>query len=136
MTALRLERVATLGDCTLGRVFDVHSRHIVCYTAERRWNNNTISKSCIPAGCYEVRPYLSGRFGKCFAFDDEQTTPRTAIRWHAGNVPHRDSTGCILPGKAYGLLMQEPAVLHSRAALNGLLQAYPDGFTLHIEGVG
>ena len=132
MTILALTRFAEVGDFTFGRVTDIADRSI-CVTAERRWCDNKRNESCIPIGRYDVEPYVSSRFGHCFRFLDDQTAPRTAIRWHSGNVPVRDSLGCILPGKTFGMLGSDLAVLHSRRALNDMLAAYDKGFTLEIR---
>ena len=133
MPWLILTRFAEVGDFTFGRLHDVVENRGICVTAERRWCDNKIGESCIPIGNYDVERYVSARFGLCYRFHDDQTEPRTAIRWHAGNVPHRDSTGCILPGKVFGLLGSDLAVLHSRRALNDMLAAYEHGFSLEIK---
>ena len=138
MTALRLTRVAAIGDlCVLGRLTTAgaDAQRPLAKTLEQPWRNNAIGHSCIPPGMYEVKPRWSEHNKRHFAFDNEQTAPRTAILMHSGNVV-ANTIGCILVGKSFGMLMHEPAVLHSRAALNDLLAAYPDGFTLCVEGFG
>ena len=127
---LRLERVADVGTtCTYGRLYDVLAGELVWVTLELPWRDNQRNVSRIPSGCYELLPYTSGRFGKCFAIPDVETEPdRTAIRVHAGNTAD-DTRGCILPGESFG----HASVLHSRDALHRLLAAYPNGAILHIE---
>ena len=135
MTALRLERVAAIGDlCLLGRLSTAAGAPLQ-KTLELPWRDNAIGKSCIPAGCYTIRPRETKRRGRHFTFDDSETNPRTAILIHTGNVA-ADVIGCVLVGLTFGVLLHQPAVLHSRRALNDLCTAYPDGFTLQVEGYG
>lgn len=137
MTTLRLERVAAIGDrCILGRLSTTdEDRRRVATTLELPWRDNEPFRSCIPAGIYDVSPRTSERFKRHFQFNDVQTHPRYAILIHAGNRA-KDTEGCILVGDSYFMLSNEPAVRSSRRALNDLLNDYPLGFTLHVEGYG
>ena len=135
---LRLERVAAFnGLCVLGRLTTTgaHAHKPVAKTLERPWLDNKPFESSIPPGIFDVTPRETQKFGRHFAFNDSQTAPRYAILIHAGNRA-KDTEGCILVGDTYFMLAGEPAVRSSRRALNDLLQAYPDGFTLHVEGFG
>ena len=141
---LILERIADLGEHggTLGVLRLGSTKTVVCKTIELTWNGNKISRSCLPLGDYEVRPYDSSRFKHCFAFSDFDTKPRTAIRFHAGNTAGLpddngegggDTSGCVLVGSHFGTLDGKPAVLNSRNTLEMLLRTYPAGFHLAIK---
>ena len=138
---LRLERVAAIGDlCILGRLSttsgaDGGGCKVLAKTLELPWRDNAPCRSRIPPGIYTITPRHTQKFGRHYQFANDETAPRYAILMHVGNRA-QDVEGCVLVGKTFGLLMHEPAVLHSRAALNDLLAAYPLGFTLHIEGIG
>ena len=123
---VHMDDVCWLGDLTT-------TGEVICKMLELPWRNNAISRSCIPTGLYEATPYVSSRFGECFAFSNQQTAPRTHIRIHAGNT-HRDTSGCLIPGMKHGCIGGDntPAVLSSRAALAKLRERFPDGMLLHI----
>ena len=128
MKLIRLERLADIGDtCTLGVLVDTLSGTTLCKTLELPNRENQRNISRIPAGCYSVRPYHSSRFGECFAFDDSETHPRTAIRIHQGNTA-KDTSGCVLVGKTFG----EASVLTSRETLLNLRGHLPEPFVLHV----
>ena len=118
-------------DSTIGELLAYGER--ICWMLELCWRNNARNVSCLPPGEYLCVPYMSNRFGRTFAFDDSETTPRTQIRMHAGNTS-LDTRGCLLPGTACGIMGGRPAVLNSRRALDDLLREYTDGFRLTIRG--
>ena len=64
-------------------------------TLEQDWNNNEISKSCVPPGFYQVSHWDSNRFGDSFILLN--TSPRSHILIHSGNY-HTSTEGCILVG--------------------------------------
>ena len=131
LPTLRLWRMTALPDeCLLGVLRDLHGEKIAL-TLELPWRNNAIGKSCIPAGNYEVKRWHSSVLGTCYAFDDSETFPRTAIRIHVANWA-RDLRGCIALGKTTAMLEGLPAVTSSRETLNKVLGDYPKGFCLHV----
>lgn len=86
---------------------------------EPPWKNNQFRISCIPEGQYMIRPHISPSRGKCLYVYD--TSPRTYILWHSGNVV-KHTMGCALIGRRRGYLYGEPAVLVSRSAMNEVLE--------------
>src|SRR5574344_1825126 len=88
-------------DRTIGRLFSPEN-DFVCYILERPWLDNQKDISCIPEGIYCVKKHFSPAFGRCFAFDNAETAPRTDILAHAGNFVNsdgkNDSKGCLLTG--------------------------------------
>ena len=133
---LRLSRTSAIGKrCILGKLIDVQMGHLRAVTLELPYNRNQPFRSCIPAGVYTVKQFDSPHLGKCFAFDDEEVSPRSAIRIHSGNVA-KDIEGCAIVGTHYGLLNGEVAVLASRDAMKALLNDFPAGFIVHIDESG
>ena len=122
-------------DCTLGSLWD--GDQVICKTLELPWRQNEKNVSCIPCGVYTVRPHFSKRYQHCYAFDDEETAPRTKIRIHGGNWAS-DTRGCVLPGRGYEQMYLKGsfrvAVSRSNTTLDMLLDEYPDGFMLRILG--
>jgi len=59
---------------------------------------------------------------------------RSNILFHKGNVPLRDSKGCILVGEQFQPVYGMPAVARSGEAFSELMAKYGDAeFTLLIE---
>ena len=95
---------------TLGALFDEDGRQL-CWTLEQGWHQNQRQVSRIPAGVYPlvVRKFggwhlrLEKRFPELHAGAIElaNVPNRSAILIHPGNW-HRDTLGCILPGKEKG----------------------------------
>lgn len=102
--------------------------------------NNEKWVSCIPADLYEVIPWNSPTFGKCFKITKVKN--RTDILIHKGNFAGsknpktgtEDTNGCQLPG--FGIADFEKdghvEVTSSNKCMNKLLETYPDGFYLDI----
>lgn len=133
MTTLTLQRLVEFPkECMLGKIY-AENGTVLCRVLERPWLGNARNISCIPLGEYPVVPRYSEKYREHFLVKD--TAPRTYILLHSGNVS-TDTLGCILPGFSYGVLSGRPAVLGSRNALHMLLNDYPDGFTLSIQGPG
>ena len=133
---LRLSRTSAIGKrCILGKLIDVQTDDVRAVTLELPENHNRPFRSCIPAGIYRVTPFDSPHLGRCFAFDDDEVSPRSAIRIHSGNVA-KDIEGCAIVGTHYGTLNGEVAVLASRDAMKALLNDYPAGFIVHIDESG
>lgn len=103
--------------------------------------DNARWKSCIPAGRYDVMPWDSPTFGRCFKILD--VPERDDILIHIGNYAasanpktgNPDTSGCQLPGFGIADLDGDGHldITHSGPALKTLLAAYPDGFILHIS---
>lgn len=131
-----LTRLSDNGKQTLGTmtVFDGDKAVFSCKTLEPAWLNNKFQVSCIPAKTYQVKKYVSPKFGLCFYV--QGTAPRTAILIHSGN--YRSHTlGCILVGKTHTDLNADGELdtTHSKATLKKLLSILPESFTLEIKGV-
>jgi len=97
---------------------------------EPPWRGNRRNRSCIPAGLYEVVPYLSPRHRRCLLVT--QVPGRSHILFHAGNLGgdvergwHTHTQGCLLPGLRRGRLAvngrAQAAVLASRTAFRHLM---------------
>lgn len=104
-----------------------HKGDVVCYTVERPWLNNKKSESCVPEGEYKLIPHNSPRFGYCYAIECESLGVgvtkglRTHILIHKANTPD-ELEGCIAPGKAFGYVNRQWAVVDSTSAFNDLIQ--------------
>ncbi len=116
---MRLIRFTTGEQGTFGLLTD---GEMALYVAELPWKDNQRNVSCIPVGTYKVIPHVSRRFGRCFAVLGVPN--RSAILIHAGNFAgdvikgwRTHSHGCLLPGKFYGKINGQRAVLRSKAAL-------------------
>ncbi|WFS62427.1 DUF5675 family protein [Pseudodesulfovibrio thermohalotolerans] len=110
---MRLEKgeEGTFGVLRLdGRVF--------CVTLEPPERGNRVGVSCIPAGAYTCNRVESPAFGRTFEVAD--VPGRTHILFHAGNVA-RDTRGCILLGRRFGVIGSERGVLDSRVAFGEFL---------------
>lgn len=130
---------------TLGALFDDEGREL-CLTLENGWQQNKRQVSRIPAGVYRlsIRKFggwherLSKRFPAMHAGAIElaDVPGRSAILIHPGNW-HRDTLGCILPGKESGFAGDGAyAVLQSNDAYReiypGLLAAALKGESLEV----
>lgn len=137
--SLRLERLAYLRQCTVGRL-ELPSGPI--YTLERPWLPNpagpggTLRESCIPDGRYVVRPHSSERFPGTYALTNEefgvyyqqrpagQAWGRTAILIHKANTVG-DVIGCVGVGIEYVIYSDRVALVRSADALELLRAALP-----------
>lgn len=103
---------------------------------------NVANRCCIPEGIYSVRKHTSKKFGKCFAFNDKETSPRGSILMHSGNFfadceSHKtDSHGCLICGDKFADLNGDKLidVTNSKDTLKRLLAVLPDEFTIEIRG--
>ena len=68
-------------------------------TGELPWKNNAIGISCIPHGEYPCRKYNSPKFGWIWQVCDVRG--RSMIEIHWGNIPLKDSEGCIIVGENF-----------------------------------
>lgn len=103
-----------------------------CKTLELPWLNNTVQKSCIPAGKYQVVTRFSPKFKNHFHVLD--VPGRTWILIHSGNY-FTDILGCILVGDKFNDLNGDGLrdVTNSKNTLQKLLQLAPEGFELCIQ---
>lgn len=106
---MRLIRVSSTGEGTFG-VLEVGG-YPFCVTLENPWMNNAPFVSCIPAGVYNCRRVDSPRFGDTFEVADVEG--RSHVVFHEGNTM-KDTHGCILLGKHYGMLEAEHGILASK----------------------
>lgn len=108
-------------ESTIGRMI-IDGDTMPLFTLERAWKNNEPQDSCIPVGTYKCIPHnwnddSNFKFSKVWQVTDVPN--RDAILLHSGNTYH-DIHGCILVGLESGFLDSNPAVLHSREAINYL----------------
>lgn len=131
---MTIKRVSMSGEAVFGVLLDNYGIPFAL-TAERPWLDNNSNISCIPNGTYTCRRVQSPRFGNTFEVCDVPN--RTHILFHKGNIPGKDSHGCILVGEQFGILNGNRAVLASNAGFHEFLQLLADEveFTLHIMEV-
>ena len=130
MTRIDLIRVASLDSGTFG-VLKVNGVPFAV-TAELPWRNNEKNVSCIPVGIYTCRRVNTPKHGGTF---EVQAVPnRSAILFHVGNIPVKDSEGCILVGEQFEQLQGKDAVLASRKGFREFIEKTPnvDEFMLSI----
>lgn len=97
---------------------------------EPPWRDNKPNVSCIPKGEYECVWHRSPRYGWVYALTG--VPDRSHILIHAGNIAAH-TKGCILPGRRFGELSGQPAVLVSRAATRSLADHFgKKPFTLEV----
>mgnify|MGYP001610832386 CR=1 FL=1 len=80
-------------------------------TAELPWLANLPKKSCIPCGTYICKRAHSPKFGD--TFEITKVPNRSNILFHKGNVPKKDSKGCILIGERFEMIGTNVAVVAS-----------------------
>lgn len=102
-----------------------------CYMLELPWRNNNRNVSCIKTGEYEVVPWKSRRFGRCYHLLG--TEGRSYILTHSGNFAgdksqgwQTHSEGCLLVGSEFGMIknkfgQKQLAVLNSRFTLEKMI---------------
>lgn len=97
----KLTRIVDNGIQTIG-LLEVKSKieGIVfkCRTLELAWRNNEKSKSCIPAGTYNIEKRYSKKYENHYIVNNVEN--RSYILIHAGNY-NTDTTGCILVGNSF-----------------------------------
>ena len=130
MKRLTIKRIAKTGFGVFGVFLDEFGFPFAL-TAERPDFNNEPNRSCIPPGTYECEKIISPKFGHCVHIKDVPN--RSHILIHKGNIPLKDSTGCILVGEQFEPLGGQMAVLASRHAFNELMGLADDKFTLEIK---
>jgi len=115
---LTIKRIAKTGYGTFGVLLDDFGFPFAL-TAERPWLENKSNESCIPAGEYRCAAITSPKFGKCI--EVLNVPDRSHILFHKGNVPMKDSHGCILVGEQFESLGKQHAVLSSRKGFSELM---------------
>ena len=115
----------TANYCTVGKLW--HGDNLLCYTMEKKWNDNKPNVSCIPAGVYELNPTLSPKFGSTYCLENEDLgvslsgdTRRTHILIHKANKAS-ELQGCIAPVSSFGVLGGEWAGVNSAKAYDILM---------------
>lgn len=127
---IHLARISSQAGYTAGAV--MVDGQPICVCIERPWRDNRRSVSCIPAGNYTIdTQHLSPRFGKVWLVMN--VPGRDHILWHPANEAD-ELEGCIAPGKSFGELRGNFAVLNSRAGYSKLrvaaTRAHRDEFGL------
>lgn len=84
--------------------------NFICDTIELPWQDNAVSRSCIPEGRYRVRKRFSKRFNSHLEIID--VPRRKYILFHPANVASYELRGCIAPvdkitGPGSGLLSRQ-----------------------------
>ena len=101
-------------------------------TGELPWLNNLPQKSCIPVGRYICKRVNSPKFGNTFEIIG--VTGRSNILFHKGNVPKKDSKGCVLIGEQFEMIGFNVAVIASGKGYQEFMDRLKDvnGFELEI----
>lgn len=101
-------------------------------TGELPWINNLPNKSCIPIGKYICKRVVSPKFGNTFEITG--VPKRSNILFHKGNVPKKDSRGCIIIAEKFGTIGLNVAVLSAGEGFSEFLDRMKDveGFELEI----
>ncbi len=130
MKSLQLKRIVYLRNCTFGIIIDEESNSPFGVTLELPWKFNQINISCIPEGHYLCLPRKKSDTELVFRLYDVPN--RSLIDIHIGNT-NLDIEGCILVGQRFGKVLDLPAILDSRLALDSLRELVNDkSFILNI----
>lgn len=122
-------------DATLGTLSILGKDNPIWHTLELPNLSNIQRESCIPEGCYLVKPYSSDTFVDVWEVQD--VPERSKILIHVGNWTS-DTDGCILVGLGAGYMhnkgKNEKAIYSSRNAITQLkmITKYPSEFNLYI----
>lgn len=114
---VRIVRVEESDQGTLGVL--VLDGAAFCCTLEPPDRDNTVNRSCIPAGTYWAMRKKSPKFGDTFEIKD--VPGRSHILFHPGNVV-KDTAGCILLGQHFGKLKGARAVLNSGRTFQAFME--------------
>ncbi len=149
-----LLRTITLTNCTIGKMYlETPSctteflsqggvdRQFLFTTMECPWLGNTPYISCIPAGDYYMRPWISPKHGACYYLESVDQSgddavglhhgSRTECLWHVANKAS-ELKGCIAGGQYNGVLDDEAAVLSSGTTMKAFY-AMLDGFDYRLR---
>lgn len=145
-----LLKTITLTNCTLGKMYLITptctdeflprggvKKEYLFSTLENPWLGNTPYISCVPAGDYFIKPYISQRHGACYyleSVDQTDTTKnvglyngsRTECVIHSANKPS-EMVGGIAVGQYNGVVEGEIAIMNSIKTMRDFYQIL-DGF--------
>jgi hypothetical protein len=93
---------------------------VIVLTAERPWKDNQPTISCIPDGLYLSKRFSSEKHLNTFEITG--VANRTAILFHTGNIPFKDSEGCILLGLQIEIIGTDWSVLTSKDAFMAFME--------------
>ncbi|MBY6223580.1 DUF5675 family protein [Ferrimonas balearica] len=97
-----------------------------CHMLERPWRNNAPFVSCVPPGRYRLLPNHSPKFGAGYRLESANLGVghsrglRTHILIHPANRVD-ELSGCLAPGRDFGVSQGRWAVVESRAAFDALM---------------
>lgn len=111
-----LRRFETKEKGTTGRL--ILPEKISLATLELPFLDNKKNISCIPLGIYDIKEFLSPKFGRTFEVCNVPN--REKILFHTGNKL-QDSHGCILIGMRHFVSNGEDCIADSRRAFSLLL---------------
>ncbi len=131
MNIYKIRRLRTNQDGTFGN-FCIDD-DMVCVTAELPWDDNLPNKSCVPTGTFTFEAFSSPVHGATWKATN--IPGRSNIEIHTGNIPLKESLGCIIVGENFGELDGKPAVLNSKMALRQLRALLPPTFMIQFEWV-
>jgi hypothetical protein len=102
----------------------------VCMTVEPPWRHNAHGESCIPAGDYVMEMRQSPIVARITHNDFTRgweiigVPKRDLIMIHPGNFAgdDGDTDGCVLVGRAYGVMDCKPGITASRATFKDLME--------------
>lgn len=97
------------------------------YTIEPPWNQNKVSKSCLPEGFYECEPHNGRKYKDTWAV---QVPDRTVCVFHVANWA-RQLKGCIAPGTDIDEVQM--MVTNSADAMEILREDLPERFRISIH---
>jgi hypothetical protein len=114
-----LHRLSQTAHATFGQLADPEGV-VLAVTLELPWQGNAHTVSCIPAGTYECRRYLSPK-RKYELFELVGVPGRSHIELHIGNLPH-DSQGCILIGTRFETINGQHGIAESAPAFRRFME--------------
>jgi len=125
---IMLDRIGSTPWGTFGRMQLSTGWH--CVTVEPQWKRNAKGESCIPAGEYPMTmrssPIVARITNSKFHRGWEITgvPNRDLIMIHPGNFgdDDGDSDGCVLVGRAYGVMDGRPGITASQATFKDLME--------------
>lgn len=142
LPALTLTRFHWGDEGTFSNLVLPDGKVLIC--AELPWRDNKNDISCIPAGDYVATHIVRTPSGRSEVFALRDVPGRTGVLIHVGNYAgdvtrgfKTHSQGCILPGRVWGTLLGQRAVLASAPAMRQLNKAVDrKNFLLKIRYAG
>lgn len=131
MTELKLtiKRVSYLPEGTFGVILADNIPFAL--TAELPNLNNQKEISCIPEGSYACERYASQKFGNTLRVVNVPN--REGILFHKGNIPQKDSKGCILIGEQFETVNGKINVLSSAKGFEEFIKYVTDKLVIRLE---